>query len=312
MTSPLRTRLSIDGGQSGTRLRLESDGAIVLETSGAGVLTDRPVLDQIAEQAIELARASGSRIDEVAVGLSGLTPAAANPSSFLAATRSLGVTRVGLAHDSVSGYLAANGTEPGVMLAVGTGVVTLAVSETAVAKVDGWGFMLGDAGSGYWIGRAALDAVLRANDGRGAATALEQIAIDRFGPLDELYMVLQADPRRVSTIASFCRTTVEAATAGDQVAATVVAAAADELAHSAASALIRTGWTAGERTRVSAVGALPTQSSYFREQLTIALARHELAEAVEAPFGAPIDGVAAMLDVTAEHPLFGHIHSASE
>ncbi|GHD51351.1 ATPase [Mycetocola manganoxydans] len=311
MTAPSPIRLSIDGGQTGARLRLsDANGGVVAETEGAGILTDRSVVGQIADLALQLARATGSRIDELAVGTSGLTPAAAKPDALLAATRSIGVHRVALAHDSITGYLAANGTAPGVMLAVGTGVVVLALSESSVAKVDGWGSLLGDAGSGYWIGRAGLDAALRAFDGRSAHTTLEATAITRFGPLDELYMVLQADPMRVSRIGSFCRDVVDAAASGDEAASRIVTAAAHELAHSAASALARVGWEAGTPARVGAVGALATHAAPLREALVAALASRAPGAVLEAPLGRPLDGVQSLLDVGSSHPLRPFIHSA--
>jgi N-acetylglucosamine kinase-like BadF-type ATPase len=305
----LRTRLSIDGGQTGTRLRLSTADGILTETEGPGVLTDRPVVDQLTELAAALAATTGSRIDELAVGTSGLTPAAANPEALLAATRPLGVQRVALAHDSITGYLAANGTAPGVMLAVGTGVVVLALSESSVAKVDGWGYLLGDAGSGYWIGRAGLDAALRAFDGRAPHTSLEATAVARFGPLDEVYMVVQADPSRASRIASFCRDVVGAAAAGDETARGIVTAAAAELAHSAASALSRVGWRPGTAARVGAVGAL-AQAAPVREALIAALAARAPGAILEQPLGRPLDGVQALLDVAPSHPLSPFVHTA--
>lgn len=309
MTIPL-TRLSIDGGQTGTRLRLSGPGGILRETEGPGVLTDRPVVDQIAELAVALATTTGARIDELAVGTSGLTPGAANPEALLAATRAIGVRRVALAHDSITGYLAANGTDPGVMLAVGTGVVVLALSESSVAKVDGWGYLLGDAGSGFWIGRAGLDAAMRAFDGRAPHTSLEATAIARFGPLDEVYMVVQADPNRVSRIASFCRDVVDAAAAGDEAARAIVAAAGAELAHSAASALRRVGWQPGSPARVGAVGALATHAVPVREALIAALAVQAPGASLEQPLGRPLDGVQALLDVAPSHPLSPFVFTA--
>ncbi|MET0888121.1 MAG: BadF/BadG/BcrA/BcrD ATPase family protein [Mycetocola sp.] len=310
LMTPATTRLSIDGGQTGTRLRLSDSRGILTETEGPGVLTDRPVVDQLTEFAAQLATATGHRIDELAVGTSGLTPAAANPEALLAATRDLGVQRVALAHDSITGYLAANGTEPGVMLAVGTGVVVLALSESSVAKVDGWGSLLGDAGSGYWIGRAGLDAALRAFDGRAPHTSLEARAVERFGPLDEVYMVVQASPKRVSLIASFCRDVVDAATAGDETANGIIAAAAGELAHSAASALTSVGWQAGQPARVGAVGALATRAAPVRNALAAALAARAPGATLAEPLGRPLDGVQALLDLAALRPLSPFVYRA--
>ena len=48
------------------------------------------------------------------------------------------------------------------------------------ARAGGWGYVLGDEGSGYWIGRAALRAVLREADRRGPTTALSPTAAGAF------------------------------------------------------------------------------------------------------------------------------------
>jgi len=303
-------RLSIDGGQSGMRLRF-AHAAQHLEAETPGVLTDRPVLEQISEVAHAFTREHALEITELAAGLSGLTPAAARPGPLLDSVAALGVRRVAVAHDSVSGYLAANGDEPGAVLAIGTGVVTLAVTARGAAKVDGWGSLLGDAGSGYWIGRAGLDAALRSYDGRGDATALAALAVEAFGPLDDLYMRLQGDDRRVSRIASFARTVVESAESGDPVAAEIVTAAACELAHSAAAALARAGHVDGDPIRVSAVGGIVRGSAYMRGALVDALAERGRGEGLAAPLGAPIDGVARLLDVSAQHPLAAMISVAT-
>jgi N-acetylglucosamine kinase-like BadF-type ATPase len=301
-------RLAIDGGQTGTRLRLtDAAHTVLVEHEAPGLLTDRPVLPQVAEYATALSTGSGHPVHEVALGLSGLTPAASRPDVLLEAVAPLGVRTVALAHDSVSGYLAANGTETGAMLAVGTGVVILAVSETAVAKVDGWGYLVGDSGSGFWIGRAGLEAAMRAFDGRGEPTVLQEAARERFGALDELYMVIQGDERRVSLVASFARTVIEAATAGDAVALRIVHATAAELAHSATTALVRTGWQPGTPTRVGAVGAPVTRSELLKGALSDALAVEAPGARLMPPLGAPIDGVAALLDVAPENPLTGSI-----
>ncbi len=76
------------------------------------------------------------------------------------------IAEVALAHDSTTSYLGALGDEPGVMITSGTGVVTLAVGPDDVARVDGWGWIMGDSGSAYWIGRNALEAAMRGYDGR--------------------------------------------------------------------------------------------------------------------------------------------------
>jgi N-acetylglucosamine kinase-like BadF-type ATPase len=135
-----------------------------------------------------------------------------------------------------------------VVVASGTGVVTLAVGATAVARIDGWGNLSGDAGSAYWIGRAALDSVMRAYDGRGPATALTALMLVEFPDLEMAYLDLQADPLRVSRIAAYSRRVTELA-GTDAVAASICDSAAAELVLSAATGLRRVG----EADRVSPV-----------------------------------------------------------
>src|SRR6185295_19261309 len=52
------------------------------------------------------------------------------------------------------------------------------------ARAGGWGHMIGDEGSGYWIGREALAAVMRAADGRGPLTGLTYDVLEHFSISD--------------------------------------------------------------------------------------------------------------------------------
>lgn len=90
---------------------------------------------------------------------------------------------------------------------------------------------MGDAGSGHWMGREALDAVMRAHDGRGQATALTAVMQRRWPDVEEAYIDLQSSPDRVRTIAELAST--------DPVAHAICVAAARELASSTEAALRR-------------------------------------------------------------------------
>lgn len=68
--------------------------------------------------------------------------------------------------------LAARDGEAGGLLIAGTGAMALGVNAGSHRSVDGWGPDLGDLGSGSWIGREGVRAVLRARDGLGPATVL--------------------------------------------------------------------------------------------------------------------------------------------
>ncbi len=61
----------------------------------------------------------------------------------------------------------------GVVVVAGTGSIAYGRdAQGRAARAGGWGYVLGDEGSGYWLGRHALRAVVRAADGRGRTTSL--------------------------------------------------------------------------------------------------------------------------------------------
>ncbi len=313
-------RLAVDGGQTGTRLRIQrsdglpTPGEPVSEPIKAGPIhTDRPVVAQIAEYARSVLCSSEQgrpAITEVCAGVSGLTPQWSRPDDLLAALRDTGVESVALAHDSVSAYLAANRDAFGAVVAVGTGVVTLGVGTSGTARVDGWGYLYGDAGSAFWIGRAGLDAALRAFDGRGSSTMLQDRATETFGPLPELYMTLQGDPDRVRLTAGFARIVDDCARAGDAVAAGINNDAAQQLALSVRTALAGSGWTPGTPGRVSWMGNVLGRNDQIRTRFAELVTEGAPGVVVEPPLGTPLDGVAMLLDIPADHPLDAQIHRA--
>ncbi|HSK83953.1 MAG TPA: BadF/BadG/BcrA/BcrD ATPase family protein [Rubrobacter sp.] len=103
--------------------------------------------------------------------------------------------------------------------------------------IDGWGYILGDDGGGYYIGRRGLASALRAHDGRGGSQALLQRAKDEFGKPESLRDRVYCSPNPVSEVATFARKVAEAAREGDSVASEIWAIAAREVAQTATAAL---------------------------------------------------------------------------
>ena len=302
-----RTVLAIDAGQTGMKLRLRA-GSVIDDALLPGIRTHEPLLPQLAaavREAVEKWR-PGERL-VVAAGVSGLTSREADAASLRSLVADAGAGEVLLAHDSTTSYLGALGPGRGAVVAAGTGVVTLAVGADRVARVDGWGHVMGDAGSGYWIGREALDAVMRAYDGRGPATALRDIAAARWPDLSEAYIDLQSSADRVSTVASFAASTAQLAERGDEVSQHILRRAAHELAFSVSTALHRVGDT--HHPAVCAVGGVfgsPLLRAAFEDSLRAA--QHDAR--FVAPLGQSIDGALALADLEPRHPLASFVSSA--
>ncbi|MFE6253948.1 N-acetylglucosamine kinase [Agromyces sp. NPDC057865] len=300
--------LAIDAGQSGIKVR-HADAAGASEWAGPGIRTDLPLLPQLArviEQSLELDRAATT----VGLGVSGLTDDVADAGYLLAAAAAFGVRNVHLAHDSITAYLGALGDERGAVVASGTGVVTLAVGVDEVARVDGWGYLIGDAGSGYWLGRAALDAVMRAHDGRGAPTALADVVREEFPDVESAYIELQTDPERVQRIARYARPVAEAAAAGDAVAAAIVEAAGRELAASVVAGLRRVGEADAAAPRVRGIGGV-FGGTVLARAFTAAVLEQVPTADVRIGEAHPLDGAAALAGVDPTSALAARIASAS-
>lgn len=168
----------------------------------------------------------------------------------------------------------------GVVLIAGTGSLALARPRTApldaiVAsdRCGGWGPLLGDEGSGYALGLAALKAVMRAADGRGPDTSLRAAVLARFrvsAPADLVGRLHAPDVGR-REIAEVARDALVAAESGDAVAAAIVAAAAGELAAHVSTLARRHNLAVGGYP-LRLAGGLLVGSESLRRQVVEALA----------------------------------------
>jgi N-acetylglucosamine kinase-like BadF-type ATPase len=279
----MTSRVALDGGQSGCRART-GDGTI---WEGVGVDTSLPRIPQLAA-AVRAAAPEGA--ETVLVGTTGLG-AEDTAAALLAELREHGTRTVLLAHDSITSFLGALGDRPGCVVASGTGVVTLAAGGTRAVRVDGWGWILGDAGSGFWIGRRAIDMALRGFDGRGPETALLDLVMDDFGDPALAYLTLQADPHRVARVAAYARK-VDDLAATDAVAAQVLRDAAYELVTSVTTGLARVD--GGPDDPVCVLGNV-FRSATLRTAFTEGLAGRAPTHPIVAAHGTGLDG-ADLLD----------------
>jgi len=130
------------------------------------------------------------------------------------------------------------GDAPGIVIICGTGSIAYGRNTpNEAARSGGWGHLLGDEGSGYWIGCRALRAVARAADGRGPATTLSARVLAHFGverPSDLIHEVYDR-PLRHSVIAQVARAVQAARDEGDEVATAILEEAAHELIAAARS-----------------------------------------------------------------------------
>jgi len=151
-------------------------------------------------------------------------------------------SRVLVVNDALIALVAGAKDAPGIVIIAGTGSIVYGHNAGGeAARAGGWGHMIGDEGSGYWIGREALAAVMRASDGRGPATRLTSEILAHLNLNDESRLpriVYDRESPRM-TVAALGPIVQEVAAQGDAVATRILERAAEELVLAARSVAAR-------------------------------------------------------------------------
>jgi len=150
-------------------------------------------------------------------------------------------SRIVLDHDGLNALGSVTYGDPGVVQIAGTGSITFGLGKRGErCRIGGWGYLLGDEGSGFSLGKRALVQVMKAYDGRGPATELTELALCKWkleSPEDLIPYIY--GERFRERIASFTFELFKAFRNGDGVAVTIVEEAAEELALAIHTALKR-------------------------------------------------------------------------
>jgi glucosamine kinase len=119
--------------------------------------------------------------------------------------------------DAAAAHAGALNGAPGLVLIAGTGAICLAIDETGERFYgDGWGPVLGDEGSAYWMGQEGLRAACRAHDGRAPRTSLAATLLSALGLADIEHLVpaMSSGEMTPDRIASLARIVLDAAQNG--------------------------------------------------------------------------------------------------
>ena len=169
-------------------------------------------------------------------------------------------------HDSRIALEAAFEGGSGIMVISGTGSVSLARTRTdEFLRAGGWGYLIGDEGSGYALGAAALRAAAHAFDG-GPDTAIRTLLAEsgEVAGREDLFEVVY---KARTPLQQFARIAIQAAEAGDAVAEAIIRENVARLAE-------QVGWLAGRgadiRPRITLMGGL-SGNAFYRKRLRRAL-----------------------------------------
>lgn len=235
--------LAIDGGQTSSESLLVDSGGRILALGHGGPMDHvfvgageraRAAIHQAIQSAFTVAGGEPVAATVVA-GMTGVgrgEPELAKLAAIIAEVVQAG--RIVVVPDYVASLAGASAGGPGVVVVAGGGAVAYARNpDGRDAVAGGYGYLLGDEGGGYDIGRRAIAAAIRAQDGRGAPTALEPLVMRAFNlaQLDDIKRVIYVPAFSRDQLAALVPLVAGAARDGDPVAGGIMQTAGEELAQ---------------------------------------------------------------------------------
>lgn len=272
--------LGVDGGGTRTRVALvDGEGRESARTEGPPALIDpanpHSTIHVIVELCHRVAKQAGEALP--ASGLwAGVAGAGTEPMRGIveSALREARIAeRVAAGADAEAAFSDAFGdSQPGILLISGTGSIALGRgADGSTVRVGGWGVYLGDEGSGYAVGMAALRAIVRGQDGRGTTTSLGPPILKELGveaPEELIRWVASAGKDDVASLVPIVCREVES---GDAVASDIVAGAVGDLVSHVGTIIDRLEpWPAAPL--VACAGGLIEEGGPLHQPLATALA----------------------------------------
>lgn len=240
--------LGIDGGGTKTTCLLVDQTGRVWGRGQGGSANYQTVGGEAAYRAIEQAIYQATRhfklpIQGIGIGLAGAGREAdraqvrawvdrLQTSPELSLTWDLSAHRIAICPDCEIALIGGIGQNTGIAAIAGTGAIVWGRNTRGqTQRVGGWGYLLGDEGSGYWIAQRGLQAVMRSFDGRLGATTLTPQLVEHLGlnTVEDLIEVVYRRGWGVTEIAALSQLVDRAAAAGDPIACKILQDAAQEL-----------------------------------------------------------------------------------
>ena len=274
--------IGIDGGGTKTLGYLASrDGTMVAEETGgpsnfqiAGPDQAAAVLYGVVTGCCNKAGCTLSQVRSIVAGLAGAGRESDRKSmadAFRHHARKKGAAFefVGIESDARIALEGAFNGSAGIILIAGTGSIAFAKGyDGTIFRVGGWGRILGDEGSGYWLGREGLNLVTRNLDGRIRRTSLTKLVGEKLG-LESQEQIIAAVYRENFDVASVAPLVIQAAAEHDMECERILNRAAFELTEHVRSLTLRIEASARGHARqklpLAFIGGVVTAETVLRK-----------------------------------------------
>ncbi|HIK08274.1 MAG TPA: N-acetylglucosamine kinase [Trichormus sp. M33_DOE_039] len=286
--------LGIDGGGSKTVCIIMNDTHQIISHSQAGSANYQSIgkaatlksieaaIFQAANTALKLIKsvqitsiclglAGVSRVEDIEIVQSIVKELQNNKS--LPISWDLQPSNIVICNDALIALVGGIGHAVGIVVAVGTGSIVFGRnSQGETKRVGGWGYILGDEGSAYWLAIAGMQAALKAYDGREQYTRLVEDFQQHLGlsSMEDLIAVIYRGGWGVKQIAAIAPIVDLAAASGDEVANNIIDDAVKELVK-ATSTVITAIFTPDAALEIVTTGSVWRGRCKIHERFTSAI-----------------------------------------
>jgi N-acetylglucosamine kinase-like BadF-type ATPase len=284
MSDSPRIVAGVDGGATRTRAVIARTDGIILGVGTAGPSNydnvGIPAASAAIGDAVRTARAAAgigaAPLAGLFLGMAGVVSQADRETvATMALANALAAPEdIAVDHDIRIALAGGLGGSEGIVLIAGTGSSTYGRRNDGRHHRTGWGYLLDDRGSGYDLGRNAMIAAVMEADGRGPATTLSAIVQERlhYKHIDEILRIVYHTGVPVAEVAALAPRVIDEAAQGDEVARTILASGAAELARMVETVARALAFT-GTPFRLAMVGGLVDHPGLYRDMVRDAITR---------------------------------------
>lgn len=299
------TIIGIDGGGTNTRGTLfrgnekiaeMKSGTTRIGAVGVGESCERTLT--VINELCHKANLETSELDAVVVGLAGVwleeeKKRSQNLLKTLARGQGISFNDLLVTSDAEIALQGAFNGGDGIIIIVGTGSIALAKDPQGnLVRCGGWGIELDDEGSGAWIGREGLTAIVRHLDGRGSYTVLTEKVASTYPTIkmDEPRTFVKAYAERAFEYQMLTPTVMQSAEEGDGVCLGIIERAARNLAELPLAIEKKFN---KKKVNIALMGGIIDANTLLKKLLEKEIAKNDRFELVK-PMGSAIDGALAL------------------
>ena len=261
--------LSVDAGGTGCRAALcNKNGHILGFSQGSSCNYHSIGVEKATENLTvlltTLAKKQVLRVNCVVLGLAGLDTKKDEVTltsiiNQALTTANIVADAIYLYNDAMLTLKGSVGENNGVLITAGTGSIACGITKEGLeTRVGGWGYLVGDEGSGYSIGRAAITHILKSYDGQEKSSGISAAILNEmsFADIDELINWVYSPRFSVAQVAALTPIIVRLAEEGDQQGEKIIHSACQELSDMGFTIIKKLGLLSAEFSLVLSGGVL--------------------------------------------------------